>query len=100
MSHWYVNYLIAPFLLFTAHRQNQEFVNGLPQWQLIVHDEDARHGISSADALVSETGDSVAIVSDEDAPFASSPSEYVAVICAEQSDLLETHDVEIRLPRP
>ena len=52
-----------------ALKRQKEFFDGLAFLHVIADEKNARHRFSGANAVVSEVGDSVAIMSEEDAPF-------------------------------
>jgi hypothetical protein len=63
---------------------------------LVADEKDARHGLAAANSVVSEAGNGIAVVRDQDPFFGGSPGQDRGVWRFSQSDVLNTHDIQVR----
>ncbi len=74
-------------------QSQEELFDGLALWHQIAYEKDARHGLASANALVSEVGDGIAIVSEEDPFFACCSGQDDRIGRCFQTSILNTSHV-------
>ena len=87
-------HLVLAVLGREALKRQKEFFDGLALLHVIADEKDARHGFPGANAVVSEVGDSVAIMGEEDAPFPSRPGQDDRIGRCFEIDIVNADDLK------